>query len=134
MKKSNIGVVAMLGAGLIMGSLTAQAGEDALLERYRMFRLDSGDIKPVIRRNNIKAYRVCMDDGQHAVPLKVMHDGRETIVEPGECQLIEGQKIKLASASPLHAGMTLIGRFQNGSSDSRKKYITDVSVAQATER
>ena len=81
-----------------------------------------------VRGAAIKGYRVCMDDEPEAVPLKVTHDGKETLVAPGECQLIEANTIKLASASRLHDGMTLIGSFNTGS---RKTYRTNVSVARA---
>ena len=74
-----------------------------------------------------KAYRICMDEAPKAVPLKVIYDGKEAVVEPGECRVIEAAKIKLASAQPLREGMTLIGSF--GPPRSGKTYRTDVSVA-----
>jgi hypothetical protein len=57
----------------------------------------------------------------------VTYDLNETIIEPGECQLIEGRKIKLATASRLTNDMTLIASFHNS-----KRYRTSVSLAAAT--
>jgi hypothetical protein len=127
MIKHNICVVAVMGAVLTGWSPLAPADTtDALLASQGQFQLDNGETKAVIRGAAVKGYRVCMDEDPDAVPLKVTHDGQETIVEPGECQLIEATKIKLASASRLHEGMTLIGSFIPSS---RKSYHTDVSVA-----
>jgi hypothetical protein len=129
MTKRNIYVVALIGAGLTAAAPVVQADPtDALLARVGKFQLDNGETKTVKRGSAIKAYRVCMDDGRGAVPLKVMYEGQEAIVEPGECRLIEATKIRLAIADRLQKGMTLIGSFE---SRGGKSYKTDVSVAQA---
>ncbi len=127
MTTRNICVVALIGAGLLAAAPLAQADStDALLARVGKFQLDNGETKIVKRGSATKAYRVCMDEGRGAVPLKVIYEDQEAIVEPGECQLIEATKIRLASAGRLQKGMTLIGSFQPRSG---KSYKTDVSVA-----
>jgi len=129
MNKHNIYVVALIGSGLIGSAPMAQADTtDTLLARLGEFQLDNGETRTVLRGGAIKGYRVCMDEGPDAVALRVTFDGQEAIVEPGECQVIQATKIKLASAARLHDGMTLIGSFN---SSSRKTYRTNVSVAQA---
>jgi hypothetical protein len=50
-----------------------------------------------------------MTKEEDAAPLKVVHDGRQTIVQPGECHLIEATKIKVASATRLSDGRMLVG-------------------------
>jgi hypothetical protein len=128
MTKRNIYVVALIGAGLIAAAPVVQADPtDALRARVGKFQLDNGETKVVSRGSAIKAYRVCMEEGRGAVPLKVLYEGQEAVVEPGECQMIEATKIRLASAGRLHKGMTLIGSFQPRTG---KSYKTDVSVAQ----
>ena len=128
MKKGSICVVAVIGAGLVgVAPLAMSEPTDPLLASIGQFQLDDSETKLLMRGAAIKAYRICMDEAQHAVPLKVMYDGQEAIIEPGECRLIEAAKIKLASAQPLHEGMTLIGSF--GPPRSGKTYRTDVSVA-----
>lgn len=130
MSERNIFVVVLICGGLLAGSPAAQADNlDALLARGRQFELNNGKIKTLAWGSEIKRYRVCMDEGPGVVPLKVTHDGNETIVEPGECQLIEARKIKLASAFRLEDGMTLIGTFNPGS---KRKYHTSVSLAEST--
>lgn len=129
MNKRNICVVAVIGAGLLGSASFARAdATDALLAAVGEFQLDNGETRTVMRGAAIKGYRVCMDEDPAAVPLKVTFDGQEAIVEPGECRVIQATKIRLASASKLQDGMTLIGSFN---ASSRKKYRTNVSVAQA---
>ena len=129
MTKRNICLVAVIGVVLLAGMPVVQADPtDTLLASIGEFQLDSGQTKTV-HHNDIQGYRVCMEEGRHAVPLKVTYDDKVAIVDPGECQLIEATRIKLASAAKLHAGMTLIG-----SIDSNKRswqHKTEVSVAQA---
>jgi len=130
MTKRKVCVVALIGAGLFAAAPLTQADStDGLLARIGKFQLDNGESKTVKRGSATKAYRICMDEGDGAVPLKVTYEGQEAIVEPGECRLIEATKIRLASAGRLPKGMTLIGSFESGA---RKSYKTDVSVAQAT--
>ena len=128
MNKGSICVVAVIGAGLMAAAPRAQSDPtDTLLASVGQFQLENSETKLLMRGAATKAYRICMDEAPKAVPLKVIYDGQETIVEPGECRLIEAAKIKLASARPLHEGMTLIGSF--GPPRSGKTYRTDVSVA-----
>lgn len=129
MSKRMICVTVVIGAILMGGAPVARAdAPNTLLANFGRFQLDDGDIKTLRRGGAVKAYRVCLDDDEAAVPLKVSFEGREAIVVPGECQLIEANKIKLASAGKLQEGMTLIGRFNNTSG---KQYRTSVTVARA---
>lgn len=128
MNQHNMYVIALVGGALLIGSPAARADSlDLLLARGGQFELNNGKTKTLAGGSEIKRYRVCMDEGPGAVPLKVTYDGNETIIEPGECQLIEGRKIKLATASRLTNDMTLIASFHNS-----KRYSTSVSLAAAT--
>jgi hypothetical protein len=87
-------------------------------------------VQTVSRGKSTKAYRVCVEEKPGSVPLRVTHSKGETIVEPGDCQLIETNKIKMAVVGDMPDGMTMIGRFNNNSSDA-KKFSTSISVAKA---
>jgi hypothetical protein len=127
MYKNSIQLITVLAAGLIAGLPLAHAdSNDGLLAQYRMFQLENDDVQTVIRGQTTKAYRVCVEDTRHAVPLRVSHGTGETLVAPGECQLIEASKIKMAAVGRMPDGVTMIGRFNNSSA---KKYSTAISVA-----
>ena len=122
MNKHCIWLIALAVAGAPSGSLAAQSAADTLLARSGRFQLDNREVKTLIGHSRTRAYHVCMQAGPLAVPLKVMHDSTETIVQPGECQLIATTKIKLAAASKLDRGMILIGSRKNVSGENLKKY------------
>jgi hypothetical protein len=125
-------IIAVLGASLLAGLPVAVAdSNDGLLAQYRMFQLENDDVQTVIRGRKTKAYRVCVAESRGAVPLKVRHGTGETIVEPGECQLIEARKIKMAAVGSMPEGMTMIGRFNNSSA---RKYSTTISVARSEDK
>ena len=127
MYKDSIEIIAVLAAISIAGLPPAHAdSNDGLLAQYRMFQLENDDVQTVIRGQTTKAYRVCVEDSRHAVPLKVSYGAEEIVVAPGECQLIEASKIKMAAVGRMPDGVTMIGRFNNSSA---KKYSTAISVA-----
>ncbi|MEO8225642.1 MAG: hypothetical protein ABI661_12630, partial [Gammaproteobacteria bacterium] len=109
--------------------LAAQSITDALLARYGQFEVTSQQSKLITGGPKTKAYHVCMNEGEFALPLRVMHDGKETIVEPGECALIDAKSIKLAASGELNRNMTLIGTRGNvRTADSLRKYTTKVQA------
>ncbi len=121
MKQVVCGAV-LLAVSSIAGPVFAEkSAVDQMLNRNHMFGLDNGEWKSLTRGPEAKTYRICMTKGEDAAALKVMHDGRQTIVQPGECHLIEAIKIKVASASRLSDGRMLVGsrRVDNSGTPSR---------------
>lgn len=112
------------------GPLAAQSVSDALLERNGQFEMGDSRPKLIVSRSATKTYHVCMDAGARAVPLSVRHDTKETIVQPGECKLIEASRIKLATVGKLDDRMTLIGtRKTVRRANDLKKYTMEVQIA-----
>lgn len=112
------------------GPLAAQSASDSLLRRYGQFEMGDDGQKLILGRSVTKAFHVCMQNGEHAVPLRVRHDGKETVVQPGECKFIEASRIKLATVGKLDEGMTLIGtRKSVPRIEDLKKFTTEVQVA-----
>ena len=128
MTKRNICVVALIGAGLLAAAPVAQADPtDALLARVGKFQLDNGETKIVKRGSATKAYRVCMEEGRGAVPLKVIYEGKETIVEPGRVPVDRGHEDPAGQrrqAAERHDVDRQLRAPAGG-----KSYKTDVSVA-----
>jgi tellurite resistance-related uncharacterized protein len=122
MKKLVICSVVLLAVGSIADPVFAEkSAVDQMLNRNHMFGLENGDWKILNRGAGAKTYRICMTKEDDAASLKVVHDGQQTIVQPGECHLIQATKIKVASASRLGDGMMLVGsrRVDNSANPSR---------------
>jgi hypothetical protein len=118
MNKRNFCVVAVMGVSLVGGVSAAHAdAADRYLAMKSQFQLDDGESIAVNRGAETKGYRICMDDAPHAVPLKVKFEGKEILVAPGECRLVESKSVKLSSAGRLDDGMALVGKF-NGDATS----------------
>ena len=110
MKNLIICSVLLLTVGSIAGPAFAEkSAVDQMLNRNHMFGLENGDWKVLNRGTGVKTYRICVTQEEDAASLKVVHDGRQTIVQPGECHLIEATKIKVASATRLGDGRMLVG-------------------------
>ena len=130
MKTSRVLPVLLAIVATYSGPLAAQSASELLLRQYGQFEIDDDGQKLILGRSVTKAYHVCMESGERAVPLKVRHDEKETIVQPGECKLIEASRIKLATVGKLADGMTLIGTRKNVPRvEDLKKYTTEVQVA-----
>lgn len=133
MGKQIIWLLALFVVGAPTGAVAGDAPTDSLHAGAGRFQIDSGDSKILVGRSRTKAYHVCMAAGPMAGPLKVKHNGKETIVQPGECQLVEASNIKLAAVGKLDRGMILMGRRTgNLSMETLKKYSTEVTARVST--
>lgn len=110
MKTAQIFVLALAATFLAIPQPAAADAADRFLARYGVLVVDDGETKSLSRGPEFKTYRVCMKAEPDAVPLKILHDGQETIVEPGACHLIEARNIRMASTGKLARGMSLIAR------------------------
>ena len=112
MNKRNLCIAAVIAAGLIGGASAAHAdAADRYLALQSRFELDDGDTLAVNRAEATRGYRICMEDAPGAVPLRVKYEGKELLVAPGECRLVESKSVRLSSAARLRGGMTLLGTF-----------------------
>ncbi len=122
MMKQVVCIAVLLAVSSIAGPVFAETSAvDQMLNRNHMFGLENGDWKVLNRGPGAKTYRICVTKEDDAAPLKVVHDGLQTVVQPGECHLIEAMKIKVASASRLSDGRMLVGsrRVDNSGTPSR---------------
>jgi hypothetical protein len=111
MNKGNLCAVIVICIGVFAGTPAAMAdGIEKRLSPRGQFQLNNGESVGLRRGKLTSVYRICMDDARHSVPLKVKHDGKEDIVQPGECQVIKAKAIRISSAGRLQEGMTLVGR------------------------
>lgn len=108
--------MAILAAVATMGLVqvaAAQGPEDAILKPYGMFEVDQGQTKTLAYGKRDRTYRICVTKAPHTVPLKVMFDGKESMVYPGDCTDVEGMHIQIAPGGKLGQDMTLLGRYHH---------------------
>lgn len=129
MKKQVICSVVLLAVGSIAGPVFAdKSAVDHMFNRNHMFGLENGDWKILNRGPEAKTYRICTTKGEDAASLKVVHDGQQTIVQPGECHLIQAKKIKVASASKMGDGLMLVGRREVDNSATPSRVASAISA------
>jgi len=62
--------------------------------------LTGSDVKKIHEGKDAREYRVCVKTEKDAAPMKLLYDGREAILKPGDCKDVSGKKI---DATPEHA-------------------------------
>lgn len=76
-------------------------------EADEYFFFEETDIKKVASFNSDKMVRVCVDNSEHLVPLKVIHDERSSLIQPGDCLRFEAKEVYLEPARELSANWVL---------------------------
>ncbi|MEZ5473932.1 MAG: hypothetical protein R3E72_02895 [Steroidobacteraceae bacterium] len=114
--KSTLTMAAVLAASVFglahaVGA-AAQTIDDELLHMQGEFELGNGDKELLAHhRKKESTYRICVKDVPGEVPLKVLHDGKETTIMDGKCATVIGRHIDITPAVKLGDDMVLIGRF-----------------------
>ena len=80
------------------------------------FVLGNDDDKTIVNAKTDKHYRICAGRGskyerKEQIPIKVVHDGKTTIVNPGDCADVEGKEITVKPGGKLEEDFILDGRF-----------------------
>ncbi|MCB1675406.1 MAG: hypothetical protein KDI01_03905 [Halioglobus sp.] len=80
------------------------------------FVLGNGDDKTIVNAKTDKTYRICAGRGskyerKDQIPVKVVHDGKTTMVNPGDCADVEGKEITVKPGGKLEEDFILDGKF-----------------------
>lgn len=99
--------VFMIAAVSLLSSLAGFAAETpATVDKMKAavtpgeLVLTGSEVKKMHEGKEAKEYRICVKTEKDAAPMKVMYDGQETVLKPGECKDVSGKKI---DAMPEHA-------------------------------
>lgn len=93
-------------------TVAAQTFDDSILSAYGEFEIDNGQTKTLAHTKHDRDYRICVHKGADNVPLKIMHDGMESMVYPGDCADVEGMVIQATPGKKLEQGVVIIGRYR----------------------
>ena len=112
-KSAHMTILAAVATMGLVQAAAAQGPDEPFLRPYGMFEVDQGQTKTLAFGKHDRTYRICVTKAPHTVPLKVMTDGRDSMVYPGDCTDVEGQRIEIAPGGKLGPDMTLIGRYHH---------------------
>ncbi len=115
MNRATLVVSTTASAVLGLAALSvAHANDDidnTILRAVGEFEVGSGEVHSIAHHKTDKEYRICVRKARHAVPLKVMYDGKESTVAAGSCADFEAMNIKVAPGGKLDKDTVLIGKF-----------------------
>ena len=117
MKQGRLPVLAgsaLVLSALMSGSAMAQVSDDlSTFVPAGEFAVTNGQMKGIEHSKTDQTYRICVGRGSTEVPLKVMHDGKESMVSPGDCADFEAMNIEVGPGGQLPRDYQLIGRFHH---------------------
>lgn len=108
------GSALFLGA-VLAGSANAQlsAGELELQAMPGEFFVANGETKGIAHTKTDETYRICVTRSDINVPLKVIHDGQEAMVSPGDCADFEAMNLRVSPGGQLPEDFLLVGRYHH---------------------
>lgn len=96
--------LAVLGLGLAAPAMSQTVAEEFIYypsQSDEFFFFEATDRKKVADFKTDKMVRVCVDNSDHLVPLKVTYDSESTEVSPGDCFRFEAKEVILEPAKEL---------------------------------
>ena len=112
-RKTQLAVLMAAAATIGMArAASAQGFDEPLLAAYGQFEIEPGQTKTLAHGKHDRAYRICVRSTNHSVPLKVLYDGQESMVFPGDCTDVEGMHVQIQPGEKLNPGMALFGQYE----------------------
>jgi len=91
---------------------SAETASESLIQMHsepdEFYLFDQQDVQ-VLDYKTAREVRVCADQRQHMVPIRVTYDGKTTEVRPGDCTRVEAKTVTLAPADTLESSWDLSG-------------------------
>lgn len=110
----------LAGSALCLGVMLAGPASAQLtvgdLELQPMpgeFFVANGESKGIAHTKRDETYRICVTRANINVPLKVMHDGQEAMVSPGDCADFEAMNLRVSPGGELPQDFVLAGHFHH---------------------
>ena len=114
-------ISALAGTALVTGALLSSAaladitgtGDLTAFLPAGEFAVANGQTKGIAHAKTEQTYRICVDRALVSVPLKVIHDGKQAMVSPGDCADFQALNIEVAPGANLPTDYILVGRFHH---------------------
>ena len=110
-------VAATLATALLtMGVASAQSAayDDVLYESMPgEFIIGNARPKGIAHNKTDQRYRICVTRTDLNIPVKVLHDGQQSMVAPGDCADFEAMNLEVAAGSNVPEDAIVLGHFQH---------------------
>jgi len=77
------------------------------------FVLSGSQVKKLHDDKQAKEYRVCVKNEKDSSSMKVMYDGQEAVLRPGDCMDVTGKKISATPEHELTGGAHIVATFHH---------------------
>jgi len=75
--------------------------------------LTGSEVKNIHEGKEAKEYRVCVKTETQAAPMRVMYDGQEVALKPGDCTEVSGKKIDVTPEHALTGKAHIVATFHH---------------------
>ena len=69
------------------------------------------EVKRIHEGKEAKEYRVCVKTARDAAPLRLLYDGQQAILKPGDCKDVVGKNIDATPAQALTGSAHIVATF-----------------------
>nr|WP_298726712.1 hypothetical protein [uncultured Steroidobacter sp.] len=103
----------------LLGASAAFAGEktEATMDRMKAavtpgeIALTGKEVKTIHHGKTAEEYRVCVKPGDETAAMKVIYDGKQETVQPGDCKDVIGMRINATPAEPLSGSQHIMATY-----------------------
>ncbi len=111
MNAIHIFAATIVSAG-IAGAASAEIPTDTVLWTPGRLTIENGQPQTLTQTKADESHRVCLAPGHDNVALKVLDDGNDSILVPGECATFEGRSVRVAAAQPIPKDSSLVVAYE----------------------
>lgn len=112
--------LSMIAATILLGSSAVFAADTpAVVDKMKAavtpgeIALTGSEVKRIHEGKEAKEYRVCVKTEKEAAPMKLMYDGQEAIIKPGDCKDVAGKTIEATPAHALTGSAHIVATFHH---------------------
>lgn len=103
----------------LLGASAAFAGDktEATMDKMKAavtpgeFDLTGKEVKTIHHGKTAEEYRVCVKPGDEAAAMKVIYDGKQQTLQPGDCKDVTGMSINATAAVPLSGSQHIMATY-----------------------
>lgn len=91
---------------------TFRQAVERLYQEPGEFTVNSNTDVEVVNFKSPRDVRLCLPDARHVVALEIEYDKKKTVLQPGNCTIVEAKEVAISTAGDLKDGWNLHGTFE----------------------